>query len=197
MTVRHELKVKNAVLSFPALFEKHSVGDGPGKYGCSILLDITIAEAKAQVDNLGKLIKKMMADPELKGKTVRKPPMHKGWEKYPDDERYENIIILNTYARDKPDTVDAKRRTVEDKSVFYPGSICNFALSLYSHPRPVLQLCFGLEGIQWIGHGDRLDSRPNREAMFDEVDGADLPDADDGGKFDDEQPDDDDSYSWM
>lgn len=191
------IRLKNVTLSYPHLFVPHAVTPGsPEKYGLAALLTKGNPEHDATIKEIDGLVKAMIKE-EFKGKKPSKmPPLHKGWEKYEDKEMYQDKYIINCYSKEKPATVDANLEDVLDKSVMYPGCLVNVSIDLYPYRQPVTGLAFGLNGVQWIGHGDRLDNRPSKSQMFDTLEGAELPEQT-GGDDAEPEAESEEDYSWM
>lgn len=189
------VRIEKATLSYPHLFTPHAAAVGsPEKFGAAFLLTKGNPEHDAKIKEINGIVMALIKE-EFKGKKPSKmPPLHKGWEKYEDNELYADKYIINAYSKEKPALVDANLDDILDKAVLYPGCVVNAALDLYVYRQPVTGIAFGLNGVQWVGNGDRLDSRPSKKQMFDTLDGAEMPEQEDDQPFEKEE---DENYDWM
>lgn len=69
---------------------------------------------------------------------------------------------------------------------FYPGAQVKALVSAFYYNKKGKGISFGLEGLQFFDHGERLDNRVNAQDAFDADDAgaADLSDLEDGGSED-------------
>ena len=67
----------------------------------------------------------------------------------------------------KPAAVGRDGIMVMDESIFYPGAIVNAKINVYPYDRATGKgIAFGLEGVQFVRDGDRLDTQQDPNSMF-------------------------------
>lgn len=191
MSHRVEVALKRVRISFPHLFiPRAAVPGGSEKYGASFWLGPDDADQLKLIKDAVKEISKV----DFKGKKPGKVAVAKGEDKYPEDEQYEGITIVNAYNWSRPVVVDHARVALDANpdgqcDLIYPGCYVNASLTAYSYKVAGGGIAFGLEGVQWVSGGDRLDSRGSASSMF-EVEEAELEeveleaDEDEGDDYD-------------
>ena len=195
MSHRVTLALPRVRISFPHLFiPRAAVPGGSEKYGASFWLGPDDSDL---LDLVRDSIKEI-AKAAFKGRKPKKIAIAKGEDKYPEDEQYEGITIINAYNWSKPVVVDHARNPIEGNpdgqcDLIYPGCYVNANLTAYSYTAGGAGIAFGLEGVQWVAAGDRLDNRATAASMF-EVEEAEIEEAE--LVEDDEDDDDDDDYNW-
>lgn len=103
-------------------------------------------------------------------------PMYAGETKYPGDSNYAGLYVIQAYAATKPYVVDENVQKVIDPSRIYAGCYVNASLAIYAYKRNTGSgLAFGLDGVQFVGDGERLDGRPAVGDLFQPVAGAPAP----------------------
>ena len=197
MSHRVEIALKRVRISFPHLFiPRAAVPGGSEKYGASFWLGADDTDQLALIRDAVKEIAKV----DFKGKKPKKVAVSKGEEKYPEDEQYEGITIVNAYNWSRPVVVDHARVALDANpdgqcDLIYPGCYVNASLTAYSYKVAGGGIAFGLEGVQWVSEGDRLDNRGNAKSMFDEVE-ADEEEFDGAEDEDEAEDGDEDDYNW-
>jgi len=87
-------------------------------------------------------------------------------------------FILNTSssAEQPPTLVDANLQKVINPATFYAGCFVNADIGFYSYDKGVSKgIAAGLNGVQFVQDGERLDNRPSAEEMFGPPVGAPAP----------------------
>lgn len=159
--------------SYANVFEPRAAGeDGEARFSISMIFpkDTDLSEMKA------------CAKEAIKAKWGDKPPKNlhlpfrDGDEDREDDPAYENSIFVNASSKNKPGLVDAKVKPILDEDEFYSGCYARATVNFFAFDKNGNRgVGVGLNNIQKIKDGDRLDSRKSAEADFEgmEVDGGD------------------------
>lgn len=178
-----------AILSYPHLFKAWAgkEGDNDPKFSAALIFTpeeqdtdafrnmISIAQRCGEA-KWGEDFITMVQNGEVRR------PFKKDWEKkgYP-----EGSIYLNARSKTKPGIVmpyagdDGKLANLTDEALIYAGCKVHASLSAFSYTHSGNKgVSFGLNNIQWVDHGDRLDSRVNAADEFDAVETA-APSLDD------------------
>jgi len=100
-------------------------------------------------------------------------PLVKAWEhpggSYAGQDVYEDKYLFNVSNKTKPSVVHRDLQPMSEEDGFqyiYPGAIVNAWLTLVSYDRGSAGVGGYLEGIQYVGKGPRLDSKPAASSMF-------------------------------
>jgi hypothetical protein len=181
MAVR--LKLPYGTISYPTLKEPRIVGDATkASYSCVIIFPedadlselnaacIAAAEEKWGADRT----KKMLAANALKW------PIKSGDQysaKKPGNEFYEGKQFVNTKSDEQPGLVgpragpDGKPERMSADQ-FYAGAIVRASVNVYpfDHPQGGKGVGVGLNNLQFVKHGPRLDNRRRAEDEFDVID---------------------------
>jgi hypothetical protein len=190
MAVR--LKLPYGTLSYPALAEPRKVGDATkATYSAVIIFPegadlseletacVAAAEEKWGADRT----KKMLASQALKW------PIKSGDQysaKKPGNEVYEGRQFINMKSDEQPGLVGPRagpdgRPERLAPAEFYPGCIVRASITVYpyDHPQGGKGIGVGLNNLQFVKHGKRLDNRRRAEDEFDviEEDADELEDA--------------------
>lgn len=169
--------IEGARLSYPHLFQARAItpGDTP-KFGTALLVPKT-HPAIAQI---------MAAEVAEKGNKwgANIPPAYKGMPmydgdtdpKYNTDPQNHGMMIINTGSTEKPHTVDQNAQPIMDASMMYAGCFVNADFNVYAYDQPMSKGCaFGLNGVQFVADGERIDGRMSAQEMFGPVAGAPAP----------------------
>ena len=193
MSHRVTLALPRVRISFPHLFiPRAAVPGGSEKYGAAFWLGPDDSDLLDMVRDAIKEIAKV----SFKGKKPKKIAIVKGEDKYPEDEQYEGITIINAYNWSRPVVVDHARVALTANpdgqcDLIYPGCYVNANLTAYSYTAGGAGIAFGLEGVQWVAGGDRLDNRATASSMF-EVEEGEVEEAELAAEEDEEG----DDYDW-
>lgn len=171
-------------LSFPALFEPRAVAkDKPDekKYQATILIP-----AGESLKPFHKAMEHVMREKwgKLFKLSARNNPIHDCAEK-PELDGYEaGWHFIGTSSKYQPQLLDRQKKEVLDPELFYPGCWVRLFCNAYAwdHPQGGKGISFGLNAVQWVEHGDRLDGRKDASEIFEalEVPDDDAPPEDRG-----------------
>lgn len=168
-------------LSFPSLFEADSYDGGPPKFGCAAVW--TPSEFTANDKKRWKAIK-VALDAESK-KTFKKAwkdlpsnvkrGLRDGAEKEDLEGYGEGTWFANITSKMRPGVVDIDRNSISPEEgntdEIYPGCYCRATVTVYSYDNKGKGVALGLQNVQKIKDGDRLDSRTDAAEDFeDDVD---------------------------
>ncbi len=170
-----------AVLSFPHLYEPwaNDPKDDP-KYCASLIFlagtDISALKTAAIVAGVAKFGDKFK---EMLEKKQLMMPFRTDWEAkgYP-----EGCTFINTRSQNRPGVVgpyagpDGRPKALEDPEKMYPGAIVRASITAFGYDRSGKKgVSFGLNNVQWLEDGDRLDTRVAAADDFDAPQGAATP----------------------
>jgi hypothetical protein len=179
-------------VSYPALFEAKAGPDPNGrpKYGCVLIFPksadltaLTKAAGEALELRWGKKAKDMLRRGELRW------PIRDGAAK--DAAGYGvNTVFINMASTQQPGVVDGyagpdgRPRVITDPKTIYPGCFARAAVGVYTYDRQGNRgVAFGLNALQFLRDGERLDGRRAAQDEFDALEGeppaADLNNLDD------------------
>lgn len=164
-------------VSFPQVFVPGSFEGGPPKYSVSAVwtpAKFTAREKELWVAMLAMAdevsldrFKKKMSD--LPGNFKR--ALRDGAEKADMAGYGEGTMFANLSSKMKPGIIDVGRNAILDADEFYPGCYARGTITCYSYDNKGKGVAFGLQNLQKIGDGDRLDSRTDAADDFgDDVD---------------------------
>ena len=181
------IKLPYGTLSYPTLKEPRKVGDATkATYSAVIIFpeDADLSELEeacvaAAEEKWGEERTKKM----LKNKAL-KWPIKDGDEysaRKDGNEIYEGRKYVNLKSEEQPGLVGPRaaadgRPEVYDADQFYPGCTVRASCAVYAfdHPQGGKGVGLGLNNIQWVKHGERLDSRKSARDDFDVIEeGAD------------------------
>lgn len=186
-TPAQSVTIGPARLSFPNLFEKaafgksakQSVNDPTAKYGCSLLLPpdyiVTGPTAKAEAKRLAEMFKAVAleafgANPKLTpGKSAL---FRKCLEEY---EGYEKgWSYLRCVSWSQPQCVDQQVQPVLDSKMFYAGCWVMASLRPFAWNNEFGRgVSVGLNAVQFVKDGQRLDGRVRADTQFQAIDALD------------------------
>lgn len=157
-------------LAFPALFTPRPTvrGGTDEKYQATILIppDVSLdpfraAMKAAAIAEFGDL--DGISREKLPIKTCASKTNLAGYE--------EGWHFINTKSQFQPDVVDQKVDPIIQQDLIYAGCWCRFSIHAYawSHPTGGKGVSFGLDAVQLIREGDRLDGRRDAKEVFDAV----------------------------
>ena len=147
-------------ISFPHLFEKHSVGTSDPKYSCMLLIPKSdratlkkLRDAQQSALREGASKFKGGKPPKNWKDTLRDGDEEKDTEEYPE---YEGCYFLNVSGNRRPGVVDINRDPVEPDEI-YSGCYVRASLNAYAFNTQGNQgVSFGLNNIQKVRDGERL-----------------------------------------
>ena len=171
-----QIVTPEAILSYPSVFTPNTryVNDGDApKYEATFVFpagtDLTALKKAVMAVGQEKFGDKFTNG--VKNGSIRLP-FRTDWEekRYPEDSvfftaRSNNPPGLVSVFPD-PDRPDRPAR-ITDESQLYPGAKVKALLSVFAYSNKQKGVTFGLEGIQKVGDGERLDGRANVQDVFD------------------------------
>ena len=200
------LIIKGAMASYPHLFTPRAGPDGGDpKYSCTLVFD---RDSFSQDDLVAVSKAVRLAGTEKHGEDflakVKSGSLRSGIRTDGEDKGYpDGIFIVAKSQEDYPPTVldeyageDGRPRVLEEPKKIYAGCRVNAVVRAYGYANVGKGVSWNLNGIQFAGHGERLDGRVDAADIFDakkptgieEMVKPDTSDDDeDGGNFDSDE----------
>lgn len=101
-------------------------------------------------------------------------PLRDGDEENPEQEAYEGAVFANLSSKNKPGCVDLKGNPVFEDSEAYSGCYFRASVGIYAYDNKSKGVSFGLNNVQLVKKGERLDGRQDAATEFSEfVEGGD------------------------
>lgn len=159
-------------VSFPAVFEAKAFDGGAPKYSVAAIWDpsrFTAAEKKLWqgiIDlcdevSMERFKKKMDNLPGNFKKAIRD-----GAEKADLGGYGEGLLFANLSSKMKPGLIDRDRTIITNPEDFYPGCYARATVTAYSYDNKGKGVALGLQNLQKIADGERLDSRTDAAEDF-------------------------------
>ncbi len=176
------LKVSTPIfrVSFPAVFEAKAMEEGQTpKFSVCAIFDPSkftakdkelwkAMEALADSVSMDKFKKKLGQLP-----ANYKKPFRDGAEKADLAGFGEGKVFCNLSSKMRPGLIALDRTIITDVSDFYPGCYARATITCYAYDNKGKGVAFGLQNLQKLKDGDRLDSRTDAQDDFgDDVDDA-------------------------
>ena len=160
-------------VSFPHLFQPRKVNetDTKARYSCTFL----VPKGHPVLQEIAQAITEITAEAFPNGPpgNLRQPPWVDGDTATNASEHHPGHVVVRSASTTKPYAVDQNVNPIIDPSKFYSGCVCNGAISVYNYkPQPTPGITFGLDGVQFVRDGERLDGRPEADQLFKPVAGA-------------------------
>lgn len=163
-------------VSFPAVFEAKAFDGGAPKYSVSAVWDpskFTAAEKKlwdqmlALCDEVSmeRFQKKMSALPGNFKKAIRDGAEKADLQGYGD-----GMLFANLSSKMQPGLIDRNRVAILSSEEFYPGCYARATVTAYSYDNKGKGVAMGLQNLQKVADGERLDSRTDASEDFEDVD---------------------------
>lgn len=175
--------------SYPAVFHpksmEHDDGDSSSKYGlCIIIKKSDKVTVKALKEAIAEAWKAGMAKGYFKTEKIPalKNPLKDGDLPNEDgvtDPTLEDCYFINSYSNNKPGLIDKYGEAITSPDVFYPGCFCRVTLNFYPYGKGKKGVAAGLNNIQKLKEGERLDGRKSAESDFDDDYASAFEDEDD------------------
>ena len=178
-------------ISFPSLFVATAFQDGPLKFSVVAIWNTEDVKGKYRED-WGQLVTALdQKSREFFDTPLSKLPanfrrgIHNGNEKAHLGGYGEGTLFANLSSDRKPQVVDLSKVVIPDGDTdrIYPGAWARASVGVYAFDNIGKGVAIGLNNVQWLGHGERLDSRtdaaddfaadPDRE-WYDRADIADA-----------------------
>ena len=100
-----------------------------------------------------------------------KQVLHQGDVKYPGVPEYAGkwVMSASAYEDSRPAVVDQNVQAIIDPAQIYSGCRANVAVNLFGYDTGSNGVGAGLNGVQKVADGNRLDGRPGVDQMFSQV----------------------------
>lgn len=165
--------------SYANVFEPRAMTDGGTlKYSVSLIIS---KDDEGTIKKIKKAIAQAMEDGKSKladkggkiNKSALKLPLRDGDEER-DDEVYENSLFVNANNTKRPGLVDENVQAIIDPDEFYSGCYGRASINFYAfNSNGNKGIACGLNNLQKLEDGDRLDGSSSAESDFGE-DNEDL-----------------------
>lgn len=173
-------------VSFPSVFEASSYEGGAPKFSvCAVWTPKLFTPKDKELWAAMKLLADEVSLEKFKKKLDALPanfkkPFRDGNEKADLEGFGEGKVFSNLSSKMRPGIIDRDRAPITDPEDFYPGCFARATITAYAYDNVGKGVAFGLQNLQKIKDGDRLDSRTDAAEDFgDAVDDAWL--GDEGG----------------
>lgn len=167
-------------LSFPTLFEPRAMpGGGEPKYGCTIIFDTDADLKPLKAAALAAAKEKWgdKAEDLIRTKKVKWPFLDGGNELRQGFG--EGTTFIRPNAKSKPGVVDryagpdGKPRPITDPADIYPGCYVRASVRAFAYDTSGNKgISFGLQNLQKLDEGERLDGRMRAEDEFEAIETA-------------------------
>lgn len=188
------------ILSYPHLLEADSgrqYSDDKKK------TDLLIPEAEWKTDPAAKKLReavlicgrKLLKDPDATLSDFKNPfqRTNKLGEKYSDNERTKNCVVIRAKTEFDPWIVDAGKEELDDEAIkkIKGGDYARLVVNVYSYTQQGGGVTLGLQGVQYIKSGEALGG--GYQAQIDELDEIEIEadDIDEPEETDDDETDED------
>lgn len=152
-------------VSFPCVFTAKSFKSGAPKFSLVMLFD-----KNADLQDMNAICRE--AAEEKWGTNLPKGlgmPFHDGAEK--EYAGYEGTIYCPATSLQMPGLIDQQRNAILSENDFYPGCYARATVVAFAYDTAGNKgVSFGLQNVQKMADGDRLDSRKKAEEDFDSID---------------------------
>lgn len=144
-------------------------GDEP-KYSVCIIIDkkdkATLDKIKNAINAAKEIGKAKIADKNGKIPSSIKVPLRDGDEERGDDPAFKNSYFINANSSRKPAVVDRNVDPILDKEEFYSGCYGRASISFYAYNVQSKGIAAGLNNLQKLEDGERLDGGASAEDDF-------------------------------
>lgn len=160
-----------ALGSYVTVLQPRAFKDQEPKYSISLLWEKGnpfIAKLQAEIERVavtkfGPTAVAMLAKGKLKN------PLRDGDEERSDDPVYAGKMFLNASSKRQPGVVDAHLQPVIDADEVYSGCYFKASISLFPFDREMKGVAAGLNNVQVVKKGERIDGGLSAEEEFSEV----------------------------
>ena len=168
-------------ISFPSLFVATGYQDSPKKFGVTALWKAEDVKGKYK-DSWGIIVKALDAKArEFFDTPLARLPanirrgIRNGNEKSHLNGYGDGILFASLSTDRKPQVVDLSKMVIPDGDTarIYPGAWARASVNVYAYDNIGKGVSLGLNNVQWLGHGDRLDSVTDAATDF-ETDPDDI-----------------------
>lgn len=160
------------VVSFPKVFEPDSYQGSAPKYSLTLIFEpakFTAAEKKLWAAMIAladeKSIEKFKKPLKQLPNNFKKP-FRDGEEKADLQGYGAGKVFCSFSSKMRPGIVDLNLQPIDSPDRFYPGCLARVTMTAYAYDNVGKGVAFGLQNIQFVADGERLDSRTNADADF-------------------------------
>lgn len=182
-----------AVLSYPHLDAPQEADTGPSKYTATLIFTPEVLRSKegavrfaALEEAVGQVAEEFFGKMVTMGNTkvpVREAlaagALHNPFRRDTAKKGYPaGSVFINAKTEQQPGMVRADLSRVpaeEVRALFYPGCHVRASVVPFAFDNKLSGVSFGLNNLQWLSDGERLDSRVAAEDEFSAVESADAP----------------------
>ena len=159
--------------SYVHVFEKFSniKGQDP-KYSLMLIIPKSDKATLAKLKKAIEAAKKQGVSSKWGGKLPKNLniPLHDGDEDFPDVKDFENTYYLNASTTRKPSVVDNHLNEILDEDQVYSGCYGRISINMFPYDAAGNRgVSAGLNNVQWLRKGERLDGGRTANDDFDEV----------------------------
>lgn len=164
------------VLSYSNVLEPQEDLSGNMKYSASMILNKDTTNLKAIESAIREAKEAKFGKKTVKG---FKSPLRDGDIDRDDREEYENSWFMNASSKRKPGVVDYKTGDIvdtDDEDIgVYSGCICRASVTFYGYDQAGNKgVGVGLNSLQVLKRGERLDGSVSAERAFEDAEDVDL-----------------------
>jgi hypothetical protein len=166
-------------VSFPSVFEASSYEGGAPKFSvCAVFTPALFSPNDKLLWEAMKALADEVSVEKFKKKLAQLPanfkkPFRDGEEKADLEGFGAGKVFTNLSSKMRPGLIDRDRTIITNPEDFYPGCYARATITSYAYDNVGKGVAFGLQNLQKIKDGDRLDSRTNAQDDF----GDDIDDA--------------------
>lgn len=146
-----------------------SEGDTP-KYSVCIIISkddkATLSKIEAAIKAAKEVGKSKIADKNGKIPSTIKTPLRDGDEERGDDPAFINSYFINANSSRRPGVVDRGLNQIIDPEEFYSGCYGRASINFYAYNVQSKGIAAGLNNIQKLEDGERLDGGSSAESDF-------------------------------
>ena len=176
MSQNRTFTTPEGILSYPYLFTPQPAMDGQSKekYSCAVVFgdDVDLSSLEAAVLAAARERWGDKAEELLNSGRLRNPLREDGaFKNYPFD-RFANLrtghqpVVVSKYA----DPATGKAMVITDPTQMYPGARVRVSGTAYSYDvNGNRGVALGLNAVQKVGEGERLDGKPDAGSVFETV----------------------------
>jgi hypothetical protein len=176
-----QVQLNNVRASYVHVFERHkqdAEDEGDGKYSIQVIIS---KKDKKSIKAMKDGVKKALEEAKAQGIKGKKQPLRDADEEEREGAEYTNTMFFNASSNRKPGLVDQSgRNIITDPDEFCSGDYMNIIINLYPFKvKGNSGVAAGLQNIQLVKRGERLDGSVPATQAFDPVDGYDDDEDDD------------------
>lgn len=163
-------------VSFPALKEPSGYQGSDPKYGVTAIWSVDDIKGRykeswaAVVKALDEKAREFFDTPLAKLPANIRRGIRNGNEKTHLNGYGDGVLFASLSSQRKPQVVDLHKTAIPDDkliAVVYPGCFCRASVSVFAYDNIGKGVGLGLNNLQWLGHGERLDSITDAKQDFD------------------------------